>query len=50
MNGLLQGVFIISMMLLLIGTFFWAWSSKRKATFDAAAQLPLEEDESGVES
>lgn len=44
MNGLLQGIFILSMMVLFVATFFWAWSSKRKSAFDAAAKLPLEED------
>jgi len=24
----------------------WAWSSRRRADFDAAARLPLEEDDS----
>ena len=27
-----------------IGLWIWAWSSRRKAEFDAAAALPLEED------
>ena len=28
-----------------VGIIVWAYSGKRKATFDAAAQLPLEDDE-----
>ncbi len=28
-----------------IGIWAWAWSSKRKARFDEAARLPLEEPE-----
>ncbi len=28
-----------------IGIVLWAWSGKRKAAFDAAARLPLEEEE-----
>ena len=28
-----------------VGIIVWAYSSKRKSTFDAAAQLPLEDDE-----
>ena len=34
---------------LLLATFIagwaWAWSPRRRATFDEAAQLPLQEDE-----
>ena len=45
MNGILQSLFIICMLLIFICTVFWAWSSKRKDTFDAAAKLPLAEDE-----
>lgn len=26
------------------GIFYWAWSDRRKADFDAAANLPFEED------
>ena len=43
-DGTIQGIFIICMLLLFFGAVFWAWSSKRKITFDAAARLPLEED------
>jgi cytochrome c oxidase cbb3-type subunit 4 len=28
-----------------IGIVLWAWSGKRKSAFDAAARLPLEEEE-----
>ena len=31
-------------MAVFIGIVAWAWSRKRKADFDAAARLPLEED------
>ena len=27
-----------------IGIFFWAWSDRRKKDFDAAANLPFEEE------
>lgn len=43
-DGIIQGIFIICMLLLFVGTVFWAWSGKRKINFDAAARLPLEED------
>ena len=42
--GTFRGLFTVVMMLLFVGLVLWAWSSKRKKTFDAAAQLPLEED------
>ena len=51
LNGALQGIFIIAMLVLFIGTTLWAWSNKRKSTFDAAAKLPLEdEDQTEVKS
>ena len=33
-----------ALMVLFIGIVAWAWSGKRKARFDAAAQLPFDED------
>ncbi|MEZ5563246.1 MAG: cbb3-type cytochrome c oxidase subunit 3 [Gammaproteobacteria bacterium] len=43
--GLLRGIFTVLMLVLFIGICFWAWSSRQKPTFDAAAQLPLESDD-----
>ena len=43
--GLLRGIFTVLMLVLFIGICFWAYSSRQKATFDAAAQLPLESDD-----
>ena len=40
-RGLLTAVLLFAF----IGLCIWAWSSRRKAEFDAAAALPLEEDE-----
>lgn len=31
-----------------IGIVAWAWSGRRKAEFDAAARLPLDEETDGV--
>jgi cytochrome c oxidase cbb3-type subunit 4 len=42
-RGLITGV-LLSLFVWLV---FWAWSKARKADFDAAARLPLEEDEQG---
>jgi cytochrome c oxidase cbb3-type subunit 4 len=43
--GLLRGIFTVLMVILFIGICFWAWSGKRKPTFDAAARQPLEDDD-----
>ncbi len=40
-RGLLTAVAMFSF----LGLCVWAWSKKRKAEFDASAQLPLEDDE-----
>ncbi len=42
--GTWRGVFTIVMLLLFVAICFWAFSSKRKTEFDAAARLPLEPD------
>jgi len=43
--GLLRGIFTVVMVILFVGICFWAWSSRRKAVFDAASRLPLESDD-----
>ena len=40
-RGLLTAVLLFSF----IGLWIWAWSSRRKADFEATAALPLEEDQ-----
>ena len=40
LRGLLTAVLLFSF----IALWIWAWSSRRKADFDAQAALPLEED------
>jgi cytochrome c oxidase cbb3-type subunit 4 len=42
--GLAGGLGTIIAMAAFVGVVAWAWSRKRKADFDAAARLPLEED------
>jgi cytochrome c oxidase cbb3-type subunit 4 len=42
--GTLSGVITAVLILLFAGLVVWAWSSKRRASFDASARLPLEED------
>jgi cytochrome c oxidase cbb3-type subunit 4 len=39
-----RGVFTVVMLVMFLGIFVWAWSSRRKTDFDEAAQLPLDED------
>jgi len=41
--NLLRGAVLILLIAAFTGLWIWAWSSKRKADFDAAARLPLEE-------
>jgi cytochrome c oxidase cbb3-type subunit 4 len=42
---MVSGAITAALMLIFIGGWIWAWSPRRKAEFDAAAQLPLAEDE-----
>lgn len=42
--GLWRGIYTVLMLVLFIGVWAWAWSGKRKSMFDAAAQMPLEDD------
>lgn len=43
--GLLQGLGTLVAMFVFLGVVAWAYSRRRKADFDAAARLPLEEDD-----
>jgi cytochrome c oxidase cbb3-type subunit 4 len=42
--GTVRGLITLALMLAFIGIVIWAYSKRRKADFEAAAQLPLEED------
>ena len=42
--GTLRGIFTAIMLLLFVGVCVWAYSGRRKADFDEAAQLPLGSD------
>jgi cytochrome c oxidase cbb3-type subunit 4 len=44
--GTFRGVLTIILMLLFVGLVFWAYSRRRKKDFDAAARLPLDDDNS----
>lgn len=41
---LVHAYWTVLMLVMFVGIWAWAWSSKRKAAFDEAARLPLEED------
>jgi len=41
----MRSVITVLAFLSFIGIVLWAWSGKRKAAFEAAARLPLEDDE-----
>jgi cytochrome c oxidase cbb3-type subunit 4 len=44
MIGLVRGMITLSLLLLFVGLFIWAWSSRRKDLFERMAQLPLEDE------
>jgi cytochrome c oxidase cbb3-type subunit 4 len=44
MIGLVRGMITLSLLLLFIGLFVWAWSSRRKDLFERMAHLPLEDE------
>lgn len=44
--GLLRGLFTALMLALFVGICVWAYSGKRRSTFDEAARRPLERDDS----
>ena len=44
-HGLISGAFTAVLLLMFIGVVAWAWSARRREQFDAAARLPLDEDE-----
>ncbi len=44
--NLFRGLLTLTLFLLFAGILFWSYSKKRHREFDAAAQLPLENDSS----
>jgi cytochrome c oxidase cbb3-type subunit 4 len=45
--GALSGFVTAVLILLFVGIVIWAYGAGRRARFDAAARMPLEEDERG---
>ena len=43
-SGTLSGLVTAILIVLFVGVWVWAYSSRRRPQFDAAARLPLEED------
>jgi cytochrome c oxidase cbb3-type subunit 4 len=47
--NLLRSLFTAVMFAVFIGIVLWAWSARRHADFEAAAQLPLDDDRAAGE-
>ena len=41
---MVSGIITLIMLLLFVAGWFWAWSPRRKADFDAAAKLAVEDE------
>lgn len=46
-TGTLRGIATAIALLAFIALVAWAWSGRRKARFDRAARMPLEDDAAG---
>ena len=42
---MLSGIITSILLVLFVGGWIWAWSPRRKADFDAAARLPLDDSD-----
>lgn len=42
--GTVRGLITAALIVLFVALIVWAWSSKRRATFERAARMPLEDD------
>jgi cytochrome c oxidase cbb3-type subunit 4 len=43
-SGTVRGLVTAALLVIFLGIWAWSWSRKRRADFDAAARLPLEDD------
>jgi cytochrome c oxidase cbb3-type subunit 4 len=43
--GVIRGLYTLLLIIVFIGVCLWAYSGRRKADFDDAANLPLEDDD-----
>lgn len=46
--GIIQSIWTILVMVIFLGIVIWAWNGKRKSSFDEAARIPLDDDDSGL--
>jgi cytochrome c oxidase cbb3-type subunit 4 len=44
-SGTLSGIFTAILLVLFVGMWVWAFSSRRRARFEEAARMPLEDDQ-----
>lgn len=44
MDGTISGIITVVLLVLFVGGWAWAWSSRRKPTFDKAARMPLDDE------
>lgn len=43
--AILDSLWTLLLLVVFLGIVVWAWSSKRKKSFDEASRLPLDDDE-----
>jgi cytochrome c oxidase cbb3-type subunit 4 len=43
--GTVRGLITLAILVLFVGLWAWNWSRKRKPEYDAAAQMPLADDD-----
>jgi cytochrome c oxidase cbb3-type subunit IV len=43
-SGTLSGIFTAILLVLFVGMWVWAFSSRQRARFEKAARMPLEDD------
>jgi cytochrome c oxidase cbb3-type subunit 4 len=43
--GTLSGIVTAVLIVLFVGVWIWAYSKRRKSSFDAAARMPLEDED-----
>ena len=48
MISFIHSAWTILVFVIFIAIVIWAWSGKRKQSFDRASRIPLEDDDSGI--
>jgi cytochrome c oxidase cbb3-type subunit 4 len=43
--GLFHSIWTVLLIIIFVGIVLWAWSSRRKSSFDEAARLALDDDD-----